>query len=129
MPDPLSDSWQIQSLASSRGFDWPDINGVLDKIEEELNEIREALSRNDTVHARRELGDLLLAAVNAARFLETDPAETLDRANRRFQARFDALARALENEGKRMESCSLDELDAVWNRVKVHADKALEKGP
>ncbi len=128
MTDPLSESLRIQSEASSRGFDWPDVRGVLDKIEEELNEIREALDRQDVAHGRRELGDLMLAAVNAARFLDTDPGEELKRATRRFQARFQALDSELVREGKRMESCSLSELDAIWSRVKVRADKALEEG-
>jgi len=124
----LQASWELQAAASARGFDWPDIGGVLDKIAEELNEIRDALQHNNRHQARRELGDLLLAAVNAARFLETDPAQELHRANVRFQTRFEALLHALESEGRTMESCTLEELDAVWNRVKAKAKETLEKG-
>jgi len=124
----LRASWELQAAASARGFDWPDIGGVLDKIAEELNEIRDALRHNNRHQARRELGDLLLAAVNAARFLETDPAQELYRANSRFQTRFEALLHALECEGRSMESCTLEELDAVWNRVKANAKQTLEEG-
>lgn len=126
--DVLQASWDLQAAASARGFDWPDIEGVLDKIAEELKEIRDALQHNNRHQARHELGDLLLAAVNAARFLETDPAHELDQANQRFQMRFDALLHALESEGRIMESCSLEELDAVWNRVKVCTKYTFEKG-
>lgn len=101
------------------GFDWPEIGGVLDKIAEELGEIRTALAQGDRVHAQRELGDLLLAAVNAARFLEVEPGDALDAANKRFAERFSALQDRLTEEGIEMKSCSLDVLDAHWNTVKV----------
>ncbi len=67
--DSLSYSLRVQSAASSEGFDWSHIDGVLDKVAEELGEIREALEQGDVAHARKELGDLLLIAFNLARFL------------------------------------------------------------
>ena len=127
--DALKTSWQIQEAASALGFDWPDVTGVLDKVDEEAREIREALNAGDTAQARRELGDLLLAAVNLARFLEIDPAQALHHANDRFSMRFEALRQELAREGRRIETCTLDELDAVWNRVKVRVGQGLEKGP
>jgi nucleoside triphosphate diphosphatase len=128
MVDVLAESWRIQAEASARGFDWPDVHGVLDKIEEELNEVREAIHAGDLSHAQRELGDLFLASVNAARFLKIDPAQTLAWANTRFAARFKAVENELVRQGRSMENCSLDELDAVWNQVKSGADQSVEKG-
>jgi uncharacterized protein YabN with tetrapyrrole methylase and pyrophosphatase domain len=122
------ESWRIQDAASKLGFDWPDIAGVLDKVEEEVREIREALDERDCAHAQRELGDLLLATVNLARFLDADPGVELHRANRRFTARFDAVKKVIAEQGKTVGECTLDELDAVWNRVKHGADRALEEG-
>ncbi len=122
----LQVSWMVQEQAASFGFDWPDIHGVLDKIEEELNEMREAVASGNLPHAQKELGDLLLAAVNTARFLEADPEDVLDKATKRFQARFRAVQKVFAQEGRDMKTCSLRELDDVWNRVKVDADQALE---
>ncbi|HPO15766.1 MAG TPA: MazG nucleotide pyrophosphohydrolase domain-containing protein [Candidatus Hydrogenedentes bacterium] len=122
----LQRAWKIQEDAAAVGFDWPDISGVLDKIEEEVNEMREALSCGDLNHARQELGDVLLASVNAARFLKINPEVMLTQAANRFHARFQAVENVFAQEGRDMKSCSLDELDAVWNRVKVAVDQALE---
>jgi len=118
----LTASVAIQGTASALGFDWPDAFGVLAKIEEELGEIREALEAGDGFQAQRELGDLLLAAVNLSRFLGTDPNAELERANARFSRRFAAVQDEVARAGRPMPSYSLDELDAVWNRVK----RALE---
>ncbi len=123
----LEDSWKIQQDAAGLGFDWPDISGVLDKTEEELGEIRAALADGDRDHARRELGDLLLAAVNLGRFLDIRPARALAEANQRFSRRFAALQKELRREGRDIQSCSLDELEAIWQRVKVRADQGLEE--
>lgn len=116
--DALRTSWIIQSEASSLGFDWPDVSGVLEKVREETGEIEEALERGDREQARRELGDLFFAAVNLARFLDADPSEELDRANMRFTCRFEMLKSELRREGRNMKTCSLAQLDEVWERVK-----------
>jgi len=116
--DALRTSWTIQEEASSVGFDWPDITGVFNKVEEELGEIRHAWNAGDPEHARRELGDLLFATVNLARFLDTDPSAELERANQRFEQRFNMLKEDLREEGRAMERCTLEELDVVWERVK-----------
>ncbi|MBI2433550.1 MAG: hypothetical protein HYV26_11830 [Candidatus Hydrogenedentes bacterium] len=92
-----------------------------------MREIREAVAADDFDHARRELGDLLLITVNLARFLDTDPAEALRAATARFSARFSALKREVAREGRTVEACTLEELDAVWNRIKNHAITAIEK--
>ena len=127
--DALKESWEIQSAASSLGFDWPDAGGVLDKLSEELQELRVAWEAGDTAHAQRELGDLLLASVNLARFLETDPAGELRRANERFSRRFEGVKKHIAARGRSMETCTLAELDAVWEEVKAVVDEGLNGSP
>ncbi len=126
--DSLSYSLRVQSAASREGFDWQHIDGVLAKVAEELGEIREALAAGDAPHARRELGDLLLIAVNLARFLDADPRAALREATQRFENRFFHLKNALEKDGKSVKSCTEDELEAYWQRIKPGADNILKKG-
>lgn len=130
--DAFEESLAIQGTASALGFDWPDVYGVLDKVQEELDEIREALGQDDAAHAQRELGDLLLATVNLSRFLGMHPGEALHVANTRFEARFSCVKFLLAGQGKRAEECTLEELDAVWDQVKAlppqEVAKVLDRG-
>ena len=114
----LGASRAIQSDASALGFDWPGVSGVLDKVREEVAEIEEAARAGDLEHARCELGDLLFATVNLARFLDGDPGEELHKANLRFVERFDMLKEEIAHEGRAIADCTLAELDVVWERVK-----------
>tara|TARA_R110001592_G_scaffold196246_3_gene444028 strand:- start:58 stop:513 length:456 start_codon:yes stop_codon:yes gene_type:complete len=125
--DPLSHSVQVQSAASAEGFDWEHVDGVLDKVAEELGEIRDALNADDRDHARRELGDLLLISVNLARFLGADPGAELRQATERFATRFSFLKSALSKDEKTIKSCAADELEVYWKRIKPDADKVLMK--
>ena len=118
----------IQSEASAVGFDWPDVSGVLEKTREEICEIESALKCGDCEHAKRELGDLLFAAVNLARFLEADPSDELRRANERFLRRFEMLKNEIRRQGRVLEKCTLTELDAVWERVKKGLVRGAKKG-
>ncbi len=116
--DALDASQDLQDRVSRRGFDWSDVRDVVEKVREELDEVLEALGRNDTEHARRELGDVLFASVNLARFLDTRASGALHTANERFESRFLLMETELERQGRRMEECTLDELDVVWEQVK-----------
>ena len=126
--DPLQESWIIQSDASALGFDWPDIAGVFEKVREEIGEIADAWRNGDREHAKRELGDLLFATVNLARFLDGDPREELHRANARFTQRFEMLRKILHEQGIVMHECTLEELDKVWERVKEAIKSSSKKG-
>lgn len=126
--DALGYSSQIQASASAEGFDWPDVAGVLDKVREEIGEIDDALAAGDAAHARKELGDLLLIAVNLARFLGADPREELMDATHRFENRFRQLKIFLESEGKSIRDCAPEVLEAAWQRIKPEADKLLSEG-
>ena len=116
--DALLDSKRRQDAVSATGFDWPDISGVLDKVAEELDEIRQAVVADDPEHARKELGDLLLVAVNVARFLDADPAEELRRATDRLCGRVEKVRALCAERGIEMQSCTLCALDALWKEVK-----------
>jgi ATP diphosphatase len=126
--DALEYSRRIQAAASDEGFDWPDVSGVLDKVEEEIREVRHALAAGDEAHARRELGDLLLITVNLARFLGADPREALIGATDRFENRFQQLKFFLQSDGKMIRECAPEALEAAWQRVKPIADKLLNEG-
>jgi ATP diphosphatase len=117
-PDPLSESYALQEVISAKGFDWPEVSGVLDKVAEELDEIREALRDGDAVHARSELGDLLLATVNLSRFLDADPGEELRKSGARLSERFALLEGELEKKDLELKSCSLEFLESLWRKVK-----------
>jgi uncharacterized protein YabN with tetrapyrrole methylase and pyrophosphatase domain len=114
----LQEARSIQLRAAARGFDWSQIADVFDKVQEEVDEIRNALDERDFEHARSELGDLLFSAVNLSRFLDTDADRELQRTNRRFAQRFKRLEEEVDREGREMERCTLEELDVIWERVK-----------
>ena len=114
----FSRSLAIQREAASQGFDWPEISGVLDKVQEELNELIEAVTRGDTVHARYEFGDLLFTVMNLARFLDAEPEQELDRATDRFMSRYTRLKSILAEGGQTVAQTALDDLNRVWKEVK-----------
>ena len=118
----------IQRDAAGVGFDWPDIQGVLDKVLEEVQEIRDALEQGDRTQAQSELGDLFFSAVNLARFLDKDPGEALDETSDRFEKRFDRVKQEVRQRGLEIQSCALRDLDALWDEVKSQERQALEKG-
>lgn len=118
----LLEAYQLTSRAGFVGFDWPDIHGVLEKMEEELRELRGALAEPDQEQRRRrcadEAGDLLFAAVNAARFLRVEPESALRAANHKFRRRFQWLEARLAERGKKPAESNLDEMEELWQRSK-----------
>ncbi len=114
----LTQAQKLGEAASRLGFDWPDLDGVLDKFEEELQEFREALAEADPQHQEEELGDLLFCLVNVARFLRIDSEGALRRTIHKFIKRFHMVERALIKQGKTPETASLAEMDAIWEEVK-----------
>lgn len=126
--DPLTHAWRIQQEAATLGFDWPDVNGPLAKVREEATEIEEAVAAGRPAQAAEELGDLLFAVVNLARFLAADPRESLAGACARFSGRFRMVQEEMARQGRDMQTCSLEELDAVWDQVKVVARQRGKEG-
>lgn len=113
---------KLQRRAAHYGFDWPDPAPVFDKIEEELGELREAWAQaaigGDRDALEDELGDLLFATVNLARFLKVNPEQALRRTNRKFERRFGSMERQLAARGEVMETLSLTALDRLWDAAK-----------
>jgi len=126
--DSLSTACDVQRDAAAVGFDWPDVGGAAEKLDEEVGELREALAQNARARAVAELGDVLFSAVNVARFLGIAPDDALQQATARFQRRFAHTRERIEQSGKRMEACSLEELDAAWNCVKREIDSSDRSG-
>ena len=107
---------KVQKKAKKAGFDWSDAQGAVDKLSEELSELKDAMAQGTNVH--EELGDLLFAAVNVSRFVEADPEEALNAATEKFISRFAKVEALASAQGKDMNEMSLSELDALWEQVK-----------
>jgi MazG family protein len=125
----LLEAFQLTRRASRIGFDWENIEGLLDKLNEEAGELRRALqrekSRRGGKQTEEEVGDLLFVAVNVARFLGVDPEIALKQANRKFKARFEAMEREAARRGpdssgraKRLADVSRKEMEALWEQSK-----------
>lgn len=114
----LSRAEKIQKKARKYGFDWDDIKDVFLKVEEELQEIKEALQEKDEHYVRKELGDLLFAAVNLARFLGADPEITLNETSDKFIRRITRMEQLLEADNKVFKDLPLKELDKYWEIAK-----------
>lgn len=109
---------KIQKRAARVGFDWDNITDVLNKVEEELDELKDSLNDNDPDAVEMEIGDLLFAVVNLCRFLDLQAEETLRKSNRKFINRFKRLEVELEKQGKVITEQTLAELDQIWDEVK-----------
>ena len=111
-------AYKLQSKAAKVGFDWPDVKGVWDKVQEELAELQEALASGDRAAAENELGDVLFALVNYARHQKIEPEVALNGTNNRFAKRFAHVESCVEASGKAWQGFSLDELDQFWDEAK-----------
>ena len=112
---------KLQKKAGKVGFDWPDVTGVLDKIEEELAEVKAELppaGGEVTPALEAEVGDLLFVVVNLARKLGMDPEVALEGTNVKFEKRFAAMEQELRERGSSLEEASLDEMEEGWVRAK-----------
>ncbi len=111
-------AYKIQSRVAKVGFDWPSINGVLEKLEEEMRELKEAIKSGQSEKIEEELGDVLFSIVNIARFLKVDPEAALRKTNRKFEKRFKKIEEILKEKGKSPKDMSLQEMDLIWEEIK-----------
>lgn len=107
---------KVQKKAKKAGFDWSDISGALAKLQEELQELQQAVQEHSNVE--EELGDLLFAAVNVSRFAAVDPEQALTRATDKFVTRFAAVERLAAAQGTDLREMPLPALDALWEQAK-----------
>jgi len=114
----LSQAYQLTQKASRVGFDWPNIEGVLNKLEEEMSELREALSLRNRRKICEEIGDLLFVLANVSRFLRVDPEEALKKSLDKFVSRFQYIETSLRREGKSFSQSNLAEMDRLWEESK-----------
>jgi uncharacterized protein YabN with tetrapyrrole methylase and pyrophosphatase domain len=114
----LSLAYQLTREVSRLGFDWPDLKGVLKKLDEEMKEFREALSFRNRSRIREELGDLFFVLVNLSRFLRIDPEEALRKTVKKFMLRFHYIETSLHNKGKSIPQSNLIEMDQLWEEAK-----------
>lgn len=111
----LAQADELQGRAARMGFDWPQIDGVLEKIAEEAGELQAAA---DAAEIERELGDLLFALVNYARWLKVDPEAALRQSNLRFRDRFALMSDSARQAGQQLDQLGIDELDRLWEAAK-----------
>lgn len=117
----LLEAFSLTDRASRVGFDWPSVEPVFAKLDEEIGELRAETdaAERDRVRVESEIGDVLFAAVNVARKLGVDPETALKRSNRSFRQRFSHVERKLEADGRTTKDATLDEMDALWDEAKA----------
>ena len=115
----LMRSQKLQDRASRVGFDFTHISQVFDKIEEEIEELKESLEREDRENIKHEIGDILTAVVELARFVGVDAEEALQEANERFIRRFRYIEERAKEMGKSLEEMTLEEMDKLWEEGKT----------
>jgi len=117
----VMEAYQMTTKVSRVGFDWPDVASVLEKLEEETEELKTAVGAANPSHAEvsEEVGDLLFAVVNVARLLGVDPESALKGSNRKFRRRFRHIEERLRDQGRKPAESTLAEMEAFWNEAKL----------
>ncbi|MHA6641850.1 nucleoside triphosphate pyrophosphohydrolase [Mesorhizobium sp. A623] len=114
----LTRALKLQEKAARVGFDWSEAEPILDKIEEEIGELREALAKGDQASIKDEFGDTLFALVNLGRHLTLDSEAALSGTNDKFRSRFHYVEQALEASGRSLGGASLEEMEELWQQAK-----------
>ena len=122
----LLEAHQLTRRAANVGFDWKDVGGLFDKLNEESRELSETLQSEDRSRREEEVGDLLFVGVNLARFLGLDAEIALKRANRKFSQRFREMERLAAVREAQLSALSADELEALWNEAKLRGAAAVD---
>ncbi|MEZ2219642.1 nucleoside triphosphate pyrophosphohydrolase [Rhizobium sp. RCC_161_2] len=115
----LTEALKLQERAAKVGFDWSAPEPILDKIEEEIGELRVALASGDKAKVSDELGDLIFAVVNIGRHVEADPEQALRGTNTKFRRRFNHIETTLEAAGETLEGASLERMEDIWQAAKA----------
>jgi MazG family protein len=121
----LMEAHQLSTKASRVGFDWQRIEDIFDKLQEELDELRQAMQQHaataaetDHTRVREEIGDVLFAVTNIARALQVEPEAALKVTNRKFRRRFRHIEQGLKRRGRSLDAVTLDEMEALWQEAK-----------
>lgn len=111
---------RLQEKSKTVGFEWDNTHQVWDKVKEEMNELEEAVATGQKDKIEDEMGDVLFSLVNFARFLQVDAENALERTNKKFIERFTGMEKAAAEENKLLHDMSLEEMDALWNKMKAN---------
>ena len=117
---PILKAKKIQKKAAKKGFDWRESIDVIEKVEEELKELKYEIQQNNIVNCQEELGDLLFSLVNLSRHLEIDASEAINQANHKFVKRFRLMEEEIAKDKKELENLSPEELEEFWVKIKSH---------
>ena len=109
---------RLQQKASYAGFDWDIVEKVWEKIHEEILELKEAQLSNNKKHIEEEIGDVIFAVVNLARFLDISAENSLRKTNKKFINRFKKVEERIKEQGKEIDDATLEEMDSIWNEAK-----------
>jgi len=114
---------RLQEKAAQVKFEWETKEQVWDKVEEEINELKEVVLKNDQVKIEEEFGDLIFSLINYARFLQIDAENALELTNKKFMERFTQMEKLAQSQGKQLTDMSLHEMDAIWDSIKKQNPK------
>ena len=114
----LVTSERLQDKSAQVGFEWENYQDVIDKIYEELEELKLGIQEKDQDNIEEEIGDLLIGIVNLSRFLNVSAEVAMQKSNRKFYRRFTKMEKLIQNDNKEIDKLSLEELDNYWNKVK-----------
>lgn len=109
---------RVQEKAANVGFDWPEADQIMEKLQEEFEEFREALEKGDMAESKDEFGDLLFSLVNLGRFYNLDAEDALRLTNKKFEFRFRYLEERLAEEGIKLNDATLEQMDRYWEKAK-----------
>lgn len=109
---------RLQEKAKQVGFEWENKDQVWEKVEEEKNELLEAIASGNKAHMEDELGDVFFSLINFARFLQIDAENALERTNKKFIARFTKMEATAKEDGRALQDMTLEEMDDIWNKIK-----------
>ncbi len=115
----LTRAAKLQKRAANVGFEWSDVSGVLDKLEEEIDEVREALQSGDKKAIQDELGDVLFVLANFCRYQKVEPESALRSTNQKFEQRFEYIESKLREQNLTPDEASLELMDQLWDEAKV----------
>ena len=110
---------RLQEKAKQVGFEWSNKTQVWQKVEEEMNELQQAIIENKQADIEEEYGDLIFSLINYARYLHVDAENALERTNKKFIQRFNQMEAAAFEQGNSLANMTLEEMDAIWNRIKT----------
>ena len=117
---PILKAKKIQKKASKKGFDWKESIDVIEKVEEELKELKLEIQQNNNENIKDELGDLLFSIINLSRHLELDASEAINQANHKFVKRFRLMEAEISKDNQEINNLTSDELEEFWVKIKSH---------